>query len=88
MGKHKPCVWVRENQLVRRNAEHGAELLGHWQEAGCPPAAGHLDRIGDNRSAVSQGAGELAQGVQEEIVETPQYYRDGQLQRRLARCAL
>lgn len=84
--KHKPCIGVREDQLVRRDADHGAEPVGHRQEFEAPSPAGNPNGIGDNGSAVNKRTGELAQGVQEEVVETAQGYRDEELQHHLASC--
>jgi len=79
VDEYEPCIRVRKDQLVRRDADYGAELFGQWQESGGPSATCHFERDRENRGAVSKGTGELAQGVQEEVVEAPQSYRDDQL---------
>lgn len=71
---HEPCIRVRKDQLIRRDTNHGAELLGQRQEFGGPFAKSYSERDRKDRGAVGNRAGEPAQGVQKQVVEPSKSY--------------
>lgn len=69
-----PRARVGEGHVVGREAYDGAVAVVHLLRLKHLGAAENPDRPGDDGGAVEQGAGDVAQGVEEEVVDDGEQY--------------